>query len=218
MRKKPADRIKKRALTLIELLIVLALLSLILGAVAFNIRNLLVDERFRSDVAHVVSTLKTAQDLMLIENTEVKVIFKKEGNKGIEVSLEVDALLNKQWEWELKRKRQLLKTVHSVNFEDQLDQPPDEEGTLSIKFLSGGSLLSRGILRLSTSETMRDSNALFAAICLKGYPHPIKAVFENKTGEITCLEKGDTDFDEKLTLDTKNAIKTVKIELEGEEK
>jgi type II secretory pathway pseudopilin PulG len=213
MKRKPAPLGKKK-ITLLEVILVLTLLSVLLGGIAINVRNLLVEERFKSDVATVVSLLNTAQDLMLIQNTEVKVIFKGDQNKGIEISLEVEALLNKGWEKELKRKRNLLKTVHSVNFEDLLDQPKDEEGTLSIKFLSGGSLMSRGVLRLSTSETLKDKNALFAAICLKGYPHPIKAVFENKEG-VLCLDKSQEEFDEKLTLETKNSIKVIKVELDG---
>ncbi len=203
----------KKSITLIEIILVLALLSLILGGIGINIRNLMVEERFKADVAAVVSMLNTAQNLMLIENTDVKLVFKGDEKKGIEMSLEVDALLNKGLQNELQRKRNLLKTIHSVNFHDLLDQPPDEEGTLKIKFLSGGSLMSRGVLRLSTSETLKDSNALFAAICLKGYPEPLKAVFENKQGAV-CLDKTDEEYDEKLTLDTKNAIKMIKIELE----
>ena len=70
--------------------------------------------------------------------------------------------------------------------------------------------MSRGILRLSTSQEANNKNALERYICLQGYPAPISAL-SGTLPTISCLEEINGEFKNQITQITIQEI-TNKIE------
>lgn len=193
----------KRCFTLIETIIVIALIALVSGVIAVNIGKAFQQQRFRSEVAMVVETLRLAQDLMLILQVDVHVIF-TQNDKGIVFWLETESPLAKNWESVIKRTHKTLKAIHAVKFLDQLPGPV-RMGQLDIKFLSGGTVMSKGVVRLSSTDDDTASNALRSAILLYGFPHPIQSYSEEKWGDV-ALKDQDESYDERITEITVRAI------------
>lgn len=157
-------------MTLVELLIVIAIIATVSGFIAINVTRAVREQRFRSEVSHVVDQMKLAQDLMLIlgVGTVIKFEVNPDGN-GIRYWLETALPLPKHWEALIKKENPVLTAIQWIQFEDS-----KEEGKLEIKFLSEEAGMSRGLLRLSTSERDDDLGAYTSYICLPGYPHPIE--------------------------------------------
>ena len=207
---------KNRYFTLLETMLVITIISLISGVVAINVRKAYQQQQFRSEVAMVVETLRLAQDLMLILQDDVHVIF-TQNDKGIVFWIETKSPLAKNWDAVIKRSHKSLKAVHAVKFLDEL-QMPTKMGELDIKFLSGGTVMSRGVIRLASTDDDNAKDALRSAICLYGYPHPIVSYSEERWGE-ACLLDQDTSYDDKITEMTVHAIQnpdTGEVEKEDE--
>lgn len=186
----------KRHITLIEMLITISIIAIIAGAVGINIRRALVDQRFRSETAHVADTLRLAQDLTLILGTDTHVKF-KQGKQGIEYWMQVENGLSKEGKKLLQRPPKTLKAIHSVFFHDE--RFPFSPGEVDIRFLSGGFVMSRGVLYLSTHENAQETSAERRAICLFGYPHPITV---STDADNACTKENDEAFVEQLTDET----------------
>lgn len=196
---------RRRHFTLIELILVMTLIALVGGVIAVNIGKAFQQQRFRSEVATVVDTLRLAQDLMLILQDDVHVII-TQNEKGITFRIETESPLAKNWDAIIRRSHKTLKAIHAVKFLDQL-QRPTKMGELDIKFLSGGTVMSRGVIRLSSTDDDTVTNALRSAICLRGYPHPIISRQEERFGDV-CLIGEDDSYDDRVTDITVQAIQT----------
>lgn len=198
--------LRRLHITLVEMLIVITILALVSGVVGINIARALKSQRFRTEVDLMVDTLRLAQDLMLIMGTDVHVRVKaSDDNTGIEYWLDVEGGVPKQWEATVQRSRRLLKEVHGVFFKE-LQEFPIIEGQLDIRFHSGGSMMSRGVLRLSTHEEEDAAGATVRAICLRGHPHPIISEVEDPDNPITCEDKDETQLRDRLTFYTTQEI------------
>lgn len=188
-------KVKKQFLSLIELMLVMGIIGLVAGILTFNIRKTIVEQRFRSEVDMVVDKLRLAQNFMLILDTDVHFKLIQTDN-GIKYWLEFSCPLSKGWSQELS-KPSFLRTIHVVNFKDQLPMT-EKSGEIDIRFLSGGMVMSRGVLRLSTSELAGDEKGLEKFVCLRGYPYPIFSVPDSQ-GTPTCISPNDTLIDDQLT-------------------
>jgi type II secretory pathway pseudopilin PulG len=194
--------LRRSFVTLIELLLVLALVLIVGGIVGYNVNFALKEQRFKTEVGIVADTLGLAQDLMLILSTDVTVTFKTaESGKGLDYQLELDHEVSKEWRPFIERSRRNLTAVRSVSFEDETFQ--GDRSIIQIKFLSGGTAMSRGIFMLSPSTNPRTSNPLNRYICLPGFPTPIK-VFANKK---QCEKKQEVEQDTRLTEQTVQEIR-----------
>lgn len=197
--------IRRLHITLIEILIVVMILTLVSGIVGVNIMRALKEQRFRTEVSLMVDTLRLAQDLMLILGTDVHVRVKKLENKeGIEYWLDVEGGVPEKWVPIVKRTRRTLKESHGVSFQE-LQDFPYVEGQLDIRFLSGGSMMSKGVFRMSTHDDERTPGALTMAICLEGYPHPITSVLEGEE-PIECEDTVDQEYNNRLTFYTTQEV------------
>jgi type II secretory pathway pseudopilin PulG len=195
--------VKRRFISLIELLIVITILSLVAGVVGIQIHKTLREQRFTTEAALVLDKLRLAQELMLILRTDAHVKFKQEpGQEAITLWVEVETPLQS-----LKKDVQKpleLKTIQFVEFKDELVYET-KMGEIDIKFLSGGNLMSKGVVRLSTSETTKDRGALERFIALPGYPKSLQMTIK-KEGEVATAA-----FDDRLTAITQQELQDVGI-------
>lgn len=193
----------RRHVTLLELLIVIAILAVAGGAVAIGVRKALEDQHFRSEVGLIVNELRLAQDLMLILGTDVHVKFAQDDkSSGNKFWMELETRLPPEIEHEVLRDHGHLKMVRGVFFRD-MNTAQYTKGQIDVKFLSSGAVMSRGVMRLATSE--KDSppaGTLEAYICLPGYPAPISSTDQKIDSDHECNKSEDESYDTKLTQDT----------------
>lgn len=195
---------KRLHITLIELLLVITLLVLLSGVVGINIRRAFSEQRFRAELAAVVSSLRLAQDLMLILNTDVHLIFRDDPQEGLHYWLQVEKKLSGGWDRELARKRARLTAIQLVEMEDQTAESRGQND-LDIRFLSGGSVMSKGLLNLFSSRNKNGADTLVSSICLPGYPKPIVSSSQEMKAEECGFAKA-AELDELLTRDMLNEI------------
>jgi len=190
--------VRRLPITLLELLIVIAILAMVAGIVAVSINKALVDQRFRTEVSMVVDELRLAQDLMLILGADVHVKFTEDKENFIKYWIELETSLPEHISREVLRKQRKLKTIRAISFDD----PTSKQGHLDLKFQSKGMVMSKGILKLATSGKQWSSSAgtLKNYIWLSGYPKPI--ISYDSEEEALKGAKSDPDFDDKLAQDT----------------
>lgn len=193
---------KRKHFTLVELLLVISILLMVAGLVGYNIRRAFFEQRFRAEVSAVVDTLRLAQDLMLLLNSDAHVLFADDPAGGIRYWIEVEKQLSGNWDRELKRKRPNLKAIHLVEMDDRVSAIKIKD-KLDLMFLSGGSVMSKGVLRLFTSDEKEREGVLKSYICLPGYPNPIVS----SSAEIKeCADGKEAETADLLTRDMQNEI------------
>lgn len=192
-----------RYFTLLEILIVMAILALVGGLISIGVNKALVAQRFATEVSLIVDELRLAQDLMLILGTDVRVKFAEDKeHSGNKFGLELETRLPKEIEREILRKHENLKTVKGVFFKD-LNTSQFTEGQIDVRFLSKGSVMSRGVMRLATSDEEKPPvGTLQSYICLPGYPNPIFSTEDKDKAEEECNSAAEASYDSKLTQDT----------------
>lgn len=161
---------------------------LMVGVVGMNVQHAVKDQRFRADISLVVDILRFAQDLMLIVDTDVEVIFAKKEGK-ITVWLETEAALTAGWNREIERTKRTLQAVDTVKFAGQSNE-------VRLAFFSGGSVMSQGILQLIA--TGHDPHY----VCLPGYPHPLQSTDDKEV----CVERLRPFYVDRLNSVTKQEI------------
>lgn len=170
---------RKSYFTLMEILVVLMLLGLGAAAIGFQIKGMVQEQRYLTEINQVVGHLRMAQDLMILTDGEVH--FKmtpndnfRNKNLPIEYWIELsnpDVLLSLKDRDVLKRKT--LKGVLSYDFKPE---PSDRTKDLDILFSLGKQ--TTGILTLSPNRKERfDSHPGDEdyQIQLVNYPTPIEA-------------------------------------------
>jgi type II secretory pathway pseudopilin PulG len=200
MKRKRKIKFQRRYITFVEIMIVITILIISLGLIGVNIRDLTREQRFKSEVSLVVDQLRLAQDLMLMLNTDSIVKFSRKG-KGVVTSIDVESILSKGWQREINRERPPLNAITDVEFfEDAASLSKNSELPLELNFLSGGSVMSQGVLRLANHDWKQET-----FICLPGYPRSIVNVADPKM-DPGCNSKVEVDFSEKLTFYTRREI------------
>lgn len=194
---------RRRYFTLLELLVVMAILAVTGGAVAIGVRRALEDQRFRSEVGVIVNKLRLAQDLMLIIGTDVHVKFAQDNKAGgNRVTMEMETRLPPEIEREVLREHGHLKMIRGIFFRD-LNTPQYAEGQIDVRFFSSGAVMSRGVMRLATSDREDPpAGTLEAYVCLPGYPSPISSTDQKVDSDRECNKKAEELYDSKLTQDT----------------
>lgn len=192
---------KRLPVTLLELLVVMAILAAVSGLVTLSINKALVDQRFRTEVSLILDDLRRAQDIMMILGADVHVKFadsKKE--KGINYWLEMETQLSPGLQKEIVKNVRLLKTIRGVFFRDKTQ---NIEGSIDLSFVSKGAIMSKGVLHLSITENENpDQKTLQTFICLAGYPRPIVEMDTKEEAEKICEAPQDEAFNNSLTRDT----------------
>lgn len=193
--------IRRLPITLMELLIVISIIATVAGIVGVSINKALIDQRFRTEISMILDEFRLAQDLMLILETDVQVKFKEEpDNSGIRYWIDLETKLPKNLQHEITRKHNNLKTIRGI-FSSDKSKP---HGKLDIKFFSKGAVMSKEVLKFSTSGIENDSSSgvLQNFICLPGYPKPILSYDNESDAQAACDSIFEREFDDKLTKDT----------------
>lgn len=172
--------IQRRRMTFIEMVVVMAILSLVAGVIGVNISRSMQEQRFRTEVSQVMDKLRLAQNLMVILNDDVKVYFNKVEN-GISCGLAFRCAQKDGWGKEINRP-QLLTAVRSVDFKGTVGEDLGK-GNFALNFLSGGMVMSQGILKLATGKNRVYSDRRY--VCLPGFPASLVSV--EKKPNLECL-------------------------------
>lgn len=193
----------RRPVTLLEMLIVMAILAVAAGIVAIGVSKAVVDQRFRSEVGLIIDELRLAQDLMLILGTDVRVKFEKsQTTDGIDFWIELETTVKESLQREIIKKRHLLKTIRGVFFYDE-NAHEEIQGKIGVMFLSKGAVMSRGIMRLATSDQDNPPpGVLQTYILLMGFPSPIINIDNSEEAEKKFDSFENPSFDQTLTQDT----------------
>lgn len=156
---------RKQYFTLLEVLTVLLILSFGIGLTGVFVNKMYKEQRFMSETEQVLSHLGMAQDMMLILNTDVKVIFtKEEKNKTFLMRIDVEKPFT-SFQQKVIEREITLSTIKSIKFNDKSKNP------LTLQFSLGD--MSQGILQLVEQGK---SDGRVELIVLPGYPSPVNGV------------------------------------------
>jgi|GEM_PF-2624492 len=159
--------LKRPFFTLIEMLVVLLILSTGMALTGVKIKQAFDEQRKLSDIQQVLNTLIMAQDLMLIMDADVEVVFSHDREtKRVVCQIFVEKLVEESWAKVVERPLKLA-VIRSFDFTGRAEDP------LHLRFTLGK--MSQGTLRLSTDEHVRhgSSDKNDFKIFLAGYPSPI---------------------------------------------
>lgn len=186
----------RRFLTLIEMLIVIAVLSFVGSLLAFGIHKAKQKQQFLSESEEVLKAARLSQDLLLILDADVTLKFKA-ADEGILYWIDVEGGKADAFMKSLSKKK-LLQSIHVIEFDDGLAER--EEGELPLHFLSSGSSLPKGILRISTAKSPKEDEGLTRYIPFSGYPSFIRSVATmEEAREIIDEENEGTELIIRLT-------------------
>ena len=193
---------KRRPVTLLELIVVIAIIATLSAVVAISVNKALVEQRFKTEVGKIVDELRLAQDLMLVLGRDVHVKFAvQKGGDGIEYWIDHETALSGHVQKELSGRKRLLSTIKGVFLEDELLQEV-KQGEIDVKFFSKGAVMSKGVMRLATTDKEpAPEGTIQSYICLSGYPQTIVSSDTLEDAQKRCTI--DTPEErEKLTRDT----------------
>lgn len=157
--------VKRRFITLLELLIVLGLLAVIGSLTAFNVNKMYQEQQALNEMSRVVQMLNRATDLMMLVNLDAEIRFSKKGDH-FEVELIPKSSLSPLTQPLLTNKPLVLERINHIAFKDGI-QDTVLTDNFSLVFLSKGFLMNRGVITLQTPS-------LTGSILLYGYPAPVE--------------------------------------------
>lgn len=205
-----SKRVQKRFITLLELLMVMAILALTLGVIGFNVHKALREQRFKTETDLVVDYLRLAQNLMLIMNADVHVIFESAQNSQANLMrLKVEGNLEDKLLELVTDKEKPLHSIQLIEFHDE-NRTHHESNKIDVRFFSKGSVMSKGVMRLATHAQSNTSGTLERFIYLPGYPQPIVSTLTNSP-DFTSNDKQNADFEIKLIHATVQEIQEKKL-------
>ncbi len=153
-------RMAKRPFTLMEILLVVALIGLTFGAISFQFPKALRKETFEQGVDQVKTRIALAQELMLNYQTDVVLKFSYDDEKkGMRCFIQATKPLSDKLKRSVNR-NQLIKGIEEVAFEDS--------GALEVDLHFDGTLGATPRGRLVLKGHNRE-----AILTLKGFPSHI---------------------------------------------
>ena len=167
-----------RSMTLIEIVIVLAVLSMVIGVVGFNLANMAQQERFRAGSTFLVDRLQLAQDIMILFETDVKAILTKQENTlGFRLELDSSRIQGTALEGVIRPIN--IPGITAFTFTDA--RGVSQADRIELLFMSRGTKMSRGTLMLTGAPGNED---LTRYITLSGYPRVIRYASEPEQDDL----------------------------------
>jgi len=166
---------RKRPVTLLEMLVVMALIALIVGAVSFNVVKMRRSQQFRSAMTVVQQKLQAALETMLIHNETVQVVIQPV-QKGLKIDIDTEIPLTKGL-GRLLNRDPLVKGIDSYSWIPAEGRPTRGQSTLVFSPIAKA--IPKGTL------TFFGPGSLKRTIVLKGYPHPFRVTEEEQFEEST---------------------------------
>lgn len=162
---------KRRYFSLVEVMVVLALIALLSSAFLVGVGRLLRSQQFRTAAVEVEDWLTLAQEIMLIYKFDVGVTFENRGD-GVYFQLHGDSPCKKQFSIALEP---YFKEPHQIKGLSRvaLWQPGGgvQEGSeIELTFWTPGTRMSKGLLFLYEKGGSEKQ-----VIRLPGYPSPLQA-------------------------------------------
>lgn len=158
----------KRSLTLIEVMLVMVLIGIGLGALAFQASKALKKGKFESGVEQIMGKIALAQEIMLDFRTDVTLTLRKQQD-GIECLIETLSHLPPHLEKGINRSS-LIAGIDSLAFNN------GGQNEIKLLFEGGLGITPKGELTLS----FRDLNS---TLSLKGFPAHIKKIHNESNNE-----------------------------------
>lgn len=181
------NRVKsRRFFTLVEVLIVIALIAVVAGVVGFNIVRMRQDQQFRSGAALVQQKLQAALETMLIHNENMEVIL-EEKPEGLLVIVKAETPLERGLGRFLNR-NPIVKGIHSIGW--ITPEGRTYSGKAILEFSAISHTTSQGTLILSGYESLNETGPLRKALILQGFPHPI----QGRKDQLFVEEKMDSEL------------------------
>lgn len=168
----------------------MGLVALTAGVLGLSVQKLIHEQRFRTESGIVLESLRLAQDLMLIADSDVHLNFTKDPRTGgMLIAFNLEKPLTAGWAKEVMRQR---KPLESIRFFEYVDQRlgTRQVNQVQLQFLSGGAVMSQGTLRIADNEYTSTYQSFF---CLPGYPSSIVSA----PGQ--CDFRGEREMNERLT-------------------
>lgn len=178
--------LKRRYITLLEILIIFAIVAAAGGAAAFNIRKFYQQQQALDDINKVINVLNTASELMMLVNLDSEVRFSKVDGV-LQARIAPQSGVSTIVQPLVKEGPISLPHLGEIVFKDGVQQttltPP-----FSLTFKSKGFLMNRGILQLQGKNTER-------YVVFRGYPTP----FAPLLGSVEYQDPSFRDRIEKMT-------------------
>lgn len=158
------SRKSKRFITLLELLIVFALLSITAGAAAYNIRGFFRSQNTLAEMDRFVEQMRNAQSAMMLLNidSELKIATQP---SGISVEWVPKSPLSEMAS-RLFKPKEIYSYLTEITFQDAFKDLVLKD-SFSLSFLSKGFLMNRGILKMQAGKEIR-------YVLMPGYPWPFQ--------------------------------------------
>lgn len=161
--------VRRHYLTLIEVVIVLAVLSIAIGVVGINLSRLAQQEKFRAGTEFLVDRLQLAQDIMILFGEDVKVLLTKDAG-GMQFKLEMDPTQLIGTALSNVTRTQNIPGINAFVFSDTHGAIQTDK--VELFFMSRGTRMSQGDLMLTAQPGDADVTRY---ITLTGYPQAIRS-------------------------------------------
>jgi type II secretory pathway pseudopilin PulG len=153
-----------RYITLLELLIAIALVAMVSGVIAWNVRALFLQQKTLDEMSRVATIVRKAQELMMIANLDSEVVIRR-ANDQFSVALTPKSSVSPLMAPLLEKSTVTLQQISSITFEDAF-QDTELSENFSLIFRSKGFLMNRGVLQMQGNKITR-------SIILHGFPTPV---------------------------------------------
>jgi prepilin-type N-terminal cleavage/methylation domain-containing protein len=161
--------------TLLEMMVVLAIIGTIAGFIGINLQKAVQQQRFRSEGLLVVEQLRVAQNIMLLMNQDVQVKIAK-GDGHLNLWLEFQCAPRDSWQQLIANRRHQLTATSRIELLGEVPSSSStDSGEVVLQFFSGGTSMSLGVL-IFTPKGSDSSAAGQQYIALKGTPSPFALV------------------------------------------
>lgn len=152
----------KRYLTVLELLIVFAILAVAGGAIAFNVRAFYMQQQALTEMSRVSSLLSSAQELMMIAHLDATVEFALDSEEHLTVSIVPQSSVPFFLQTFITNSTTRLPFIEKITFEDAF-QDTVLTNEMQLWFAAKGFRMNRGVLKMEGQGVTR-------SIILLGYP------------------------------------------------